>query len=222
MINYHTADRQENLKSSEKLSEYIKLYKVPLILVTISIIFLSVAAVLLVRESISTPAVVFTNEASDSAEIKMKVDIEGSVIKPGVYDVAENTRIQEIIDSAGGLSKDADFVWVEKYLNKAAKVTDGGKIYIPSRSESEGKFQISNSKLQINTNDQTKLLGVSEGAININTASKTELDSLPGVGEVILGKIISNRPYNNIEELKAKKAVGSALYEKIKNLITVY
>jgi len=57
--------------------------------------------------------------------------------------------------------------------------------------------------------------------VNVNTASLDELDGLPGVGEVISGRIVSSRPYKSVEELKEKKVLNNSLFEKLKNLITV-
>ena len=82
---------------------------------------------------------------------------------------------------------------------------------------------MSNPKTQNqNLNLKSKnILGVTEGLININTATQTELEALPGVGPVTAGKIIDGRPYQTLEELKTKKAVGNALFEKIKDKLTV-
>jgi competence protein ComEA len=57
--------------------------------------------------------------------------------------------------------------------------------------------------------------------ININTATSAQLDSLPGIGPVRAGKIISNRPYKSLEELVSKKAIGEKEFEKIKDKITL-
>ncbi|MBI2404837.1 helix-hairpin-helix domain-containing protein [Candidatus Gottesmanbacteria bacterium] len=59
------------------------------------------------------------------------------------------------------------------------------------------------------------------GSVNINTASQNELESLPGVGPVTAKKIIDNRPYQTLEELVSKKAVGNALFEKIKGSLSL-
>ena len=58
--------------------------------------------------------------------------------------------------------------------------------------------------------------------VNINTASETELDALPGVGPVTAQKIISNRPYQKIDDLVSKKAVGASVFSKIKDQISIY
>jgi len=149
-------------------------------------------------------------EASSSS--KIFIDIEGGVIKPGVYDVSFGGRIQDVLIKAGGLSDDADREWVAKNLNLAAKLVDGTKIYIPKAGEKLGEVQSANLKAQ----------SQAENIININTASLSELDVLSGVGPVTAQKIIDGRPYQKIEELIEKKIINSSVWEKIKEKISVY
>ena len=203
----------------EKYQEFLSLFKLPLIFGCIGIFLLILAIVILTKQATTGADVVFTTtDASSGASLKIHIDVAGAVFSPGVYDLPANNRVQDALIAAGGLSATADREWIEKNLNQAAKLTDGGKIYIPSIDEViEGKAQISNSKFQINQGQN--LLGVTTGQVNINTASQSELEGLPGVGPVTAGKIISGRPYQTIVELKHKKIVGNALFEKIKDRI---
>ena len=154
-------------------------------------------------------------KAGESGESggKLLVDVAGAVIKPGVYELKAGARINEALIAAGGLGEAADREWVEKNLNLAAKVTDGQKIYIPSREESNTNKDSPRSTLQ----------GLSlKEKININTASSAELDTLWGVGEATAKKIIDSRPYGAVEELLTKKAVKNNVYEAIKDSVSVY
>ena len=144
-----------------------------------------------------------------SAEIKVKtivVDISGAVEQAGVYLVPYDSRISNVLITAGGLSPKADRKYISRYINLAQRVTDGMKIYIPFENEIA-----SNPVTQLNNN-----------TININSASISELDSLPGIGITSANKIISGRPYGNIAELVSKKIVSASVYEKIKNRISIY
>lgn len=144
-------------------------------------------------------------------EVKtISVDVSGAVQKPGVYKLKEGSRIEEAIGAAGGFSKNANQEYISKYLNLAQKLVDGSKIYVPF----EGETSISQGSQVAGANVSTK--------ININTANQSELESLSGVGPVTASKIISNRPYQKIEELLEKKIVGKSVFEKIKESIAVY
>lgn len=215
---FHSS-QQEKSFFPEPIREFITLFKLPLIFGCIGIFLLILAIVILTKQATTGADVVFTTtDASSSASLKIHIDVAGAVVSPGVYDLPANNRVQDALIAAGGLSATADREWIEKNLNRAAKLTDGGKIYIPSLNETkEGKLQMTNDKLQINQGQN--LLGVTTGQVNINTASQSELESLPGVGPVTAGKIISGRPYQTIEELKTKKIAGNALFEKIKDRI---
>ena len=158
------------------------------------------------------------NSASNSSAQAVKeenlinVDVEGAVVKPGVYKLNFSSIIQDALVSAGGLSGNADRNFVAKNINLASKLTDGAKIYIPKAGEAA------------NSNNQSGVLGVREESslININTASSESLDTLPGVGSVTAAKIINSRPYGTIDELLSKKVVSGSVFTKIKDKITAF
>lgn len=139
------------------------------------------------------------------------IDVEGAVERPGIYHLPLNSRQQDGLIAAGGMSKSADRSLVAKTLNMAAKLSDGMKLYIPHVGESA--FVVSNAGGQV--------AGSMTNLISINMASASELDSLPGVGPVTADKIINNRPYGSLDELVNKKAVSKSVFEKIKEKISL-
>lgn len=164
----------------------------------------------------STKVDVLSNSV-DNANGEIAAEISGAVMTPGVYDFQNDARVEDLLTLAGGLSADADRGWTDKYLNRAAKLTDGQKVYIP--------YQLDKKSANSSTGDQTissDFSSDSNDTININTASLTELTSLPGIGQVYGQNIIEHRPYSTTEELVSKGAIGKNLYEKIKNSISVY
>lgn len=212
------------LINTDKLSYILNLYKFPLILSGIGALLLLLSVSLLVKTQ-DTPDVIFSSEASVSAKSKLRVDIQGAVMTSGVYELDEGSRIIDALASAGGLSADADRSWLAKNLNQAAKIIDGGKIYIPSVNEvNTGKIQNPKSQIQGNLSNLTSsnALGITSALININTASKAELEALPGIGPVTADKIIAGRLYQTVEELKSRKIIGQSLYNKLKDLLTVF
>ena len=193
----------------------IREHYLPLLLMLIGLIFLSGGLIYSLRSSGSDKGQDITFESgssvqsSQNSEQKITVDIEGAVINPGVYSLSSSSRIKDALIAAGGLSSGADRGWIEKNLNLALKLSDSAKIYIP---------KIGEAVVQSSTGSVVS----SSGLVNINSASASELDSLPGIGLVTAEKIIDNRPYNSIEDLKNKKIVGQSVFEKIKDKIAIY
>ncbi len=138
-------------------------------------------------------------------------DIEGAVQKPGVYELSSGSRLQDLLVAAGGLSGEADREWVEKSLNRAEKLSDGFKKYIPKKGE--------NLQPQ---KTQSEALSTQKELVNINTASTSELEALWGIGPVTAQKIIDNRPYSQVSDLLTKKILGSNVYQRITEQLTVY
>lgn len=143
---------------------------------------------------------------TEKIEDNIIIDISGEIKNPGIYKMKGKVRLYEIIDKAGGLKEEANI----NSINQARYVKDGEKIIIPSSRNSQGmdKESISNEN----------------NLVNINTASKEELLKLPGIGEVTAEKIINYRDNNNftkIEDLKNVNGIGTATYNKLKDLICV-
>ncbi|MBI4079131.1 MAG: ComEA family DNA-binding protein [Candidatus Levybacteria bacterium] len=156
------------------------------------------------------------NRVATGSAVKIIVDVSGSVVSPGVYTLSENARMQDALIAAGGLANDANREWVAKNINLAVKLSDGAKVYVPSINDQQNVSVAAQGS-------QESVLGTQyDSLININTASATTLDTLPGVGPATSQKIIDNRPYASVDELVSKKAVNKATFEKIKDKVTIY
>ena len=151
------------------------------------------------------------------SEGEITVEIAGEIVSPGVYKLPGGSRVEDLLITAGGFSAGADRDGVEKHLNRAAKLFDGQKVYVASQSE------VSSAKNSDYIKESQPVLGVNQsGLTNINTASLSEPDKLPGIGPVYGQSIIDHRPYSNVEELLSKEALKKSVYEKIKNVVSVY
>lgn len=142
-------------------------------------------------------------------------DIAGGVERPGMYELTSGSRVEDLLIKAGGLSAEADREWVERNLNRAQKLVDGAKIYIPSVGQTTENIEQSGGQVVGSSTNIT-------AKIDINTASASELDTLWGIGTVRAQDIIDNRPYQSVGELQTKKIIPSNVYEKIKDQISVY
>ena len=141
----------------------------------------------------------------------IRVEIAGEVQTPGVFEVSEGDRVEELLIKSGGLSASADRSWVEKNLNRAQKLVDGQKIYIPRLGEATKSTESMASTGGMGTKAGDK--------ININSASLKELDSLAGIGAVRAQAIIDNRPYATTQDLVSKKIIPKSVFEDIKEEI---
>lgn len=148
------------------------------------------------------------------------VEIAGAVEKPGVYKFQAGSRIDDLLITAGGLSAEADREWVDKALNRAAKLVDGQKIYIPEKGSTGSQSSVGTTPRQSSGQSVGSIL--SSGLVNINSASQAELEALPGIGPVTAQKIIEGRPYSGVEELLTRKILKKSVYEENKEKLVVY
>jgi competence protein ComEA len=180
--------------------DFAKQNILPLFLATIGIFFILAGIIQLISSRSPEKDLIF--EAGPQVKREIIIDVQGAVMSPGVYSLTPEARMVDALAKAGGLSEDADRVWVEKNINLAQIANDGLKIYIPRVGE-QG-LQISSDK------------------ININTASEAELEGLQGIGPATASKIIERRPYSDVLELVSKKVVSQNAYSAIKDKITAY
>lgn len=147
--------------------------------------------------------------ASPSPEVVVLVDVAGWVRRPGVYEFTEGARVIDAIDAAGGARSGA----VLEALNLAAPLTDGTQILVPR----EGQEGVAPAPVTGGA--------VAGGLVNVNSAIATELEELPGIGEVIAQRIIDyrteNGPFATVDELIDVSGIGDAILESISELVTV-
>ncbi len=136
---------------------------------------------------------------------KILVYVCGAVAQPGVVEVDSECRVVDAICLAGGMTKEAD----ETYLNLAGRLTDGEKIYVPTREEVS----------QWASEEQ------GNSTVNINTATLERLCELPGIGESKATDIIAYREkygsFESTEDIMKVPGIKISLYEKIADRIQV-
>lgn len=147
-----------------------------------------------------------------------KVYISGEIKNSGVYDINDGDRLDDLVKRAGGLTEKADI----NSINLAMRLEDQMKIYIPNIDENQN-INNGSTNLAIGqiSNDSTNL---QKNKININSASKEELMTLPNVGEKRAQAILDYRQENRfekIEDIKNVSGIGDKYFEAMKDLITV-
>ena len=142
------------------------------------------------------------------------VNITGAVKKPGVYPLADGSRIIDLVEIAGGFTLTAD----RSAINLARPLQDGEGIHIP-------KIITSSPIPLMSTQDSKVVIIPVTQKININKATQSELESLPGIGEIKALQIIAYREENgffeSIDQIQKVPGIGINIFNKIQALITV-
>lgn len=149
-----------------------------------------------------TPAPVTVATASAS----LYVHVSGAVRAPGLYVLHPDARVVDAVAAAGGFADDAEAAGV----NLARTVSDGEQLVVPRVGEAApaGPSGVA-----------------ADGRVNLNTADETALDTLPGVGPAIAGRIIewreSNGRFASVDDLLSVSGIGPKMLESIRDLVTV-
>lgn len=152
------------------------------------------------------------NEAEPSGEemedAALFVYVCGAVAREGVYELPQGSRLFAALEAAGGMTEEAE----SRFLNQAEALTDGQKIYVPTKEEAAaGEGQIASPE--------------DEGKVNLNTATEEELCTLPGIGEAKAAAILKFREekgaFASIEELKEVEGIKDGVFQKVKDLVMI-
>lgn len=221
-------DSPKKKKKKFNFEEFIYKYRFVLTLVLVGAILIGIGVIVTKSSYLEEPKIEVL-EVPDATlpTQEIVVEIAGAVQKPGVYKFSEGTRVEDLLIASGGFSADADRDWIAKMVNRAAKLRDGQKIYIPKAGETESNGSQQSDILSAKNEGENKVYQWEWGSgvgslVNINTASQKELEGLPGIGPVYAQSIIEHRPYSTVEELVEKDALRQYVFEKIKDLVTVY
>lgn len=152
---------------------------------------------------------VVANSSSSATPTTIMVDIKGEVKKPGVYEIAAEARVKEVVMLAGGFTEQAE----ENQLNLAEKLTDQQMIYVPNKEEA-----VIIDPVNITPTSSQK-------QININTADTNELQTLTGIGAAKAQAIIDYREENglfkSVDDLINVSGFGEKTVEKLREDITI-
>ena len=153
----------------------------------------------------------------EKEENEIIIHITGEVENEGIVKIDKNSRLADVIEEAGGTTKDADL----SKINLAYEVKDGQKIYIPNvEEELEEEYITDDAGEGVLPEENIK-----SEKVNINTAKQTELETLSGIGPSTALKIIDyrneNGEFKSIEDLKNVPGIGDSKFEAIKEDISV-
>jgi competence protein ComEA len=149
------------------------------------------------------------------------VDVQGAVLRPGVVHLQAGARVADAISAAGGYGPRVAVERVGQMLNLAAEVHDGDQVVVPSRDDPGVVASVAPGGGGAGTGGAG---GGTGGPVDLNHATASELDTLPGIGPVTAAKIIAARdeqPFASLDDLRTRKVLGAAALEKIKDLVVV-
>lgn len=136
------------------------------------------------------------------------VDVAGKVKAPGVYQLPDGSRVIDAITIAGGTRRGVD----TSHINLARKLVDGEQILVTSK-----KFE------SISPNSSRKM--VFSGKVSINSGTKAQFDSLPGIGPVLAQRIIDHRskngPFAQVSDIQNVSGIGAAIFAQIADRLTL-
>jgi competence protein ComEA len=137
----------------------------------------------------------------------VEVLVDGAVLRPGSYVLPPGSLVDDAVRVAGGPTSDADL----ERINLAAALHDGDYVHVP------GYGEVIPTPTRYGLSD--------DGQVDINLADEALLETLPGIGPAIAGRIVEyrelNGPFATIEELQEVNGIGPATFERLKSLITV-
>ena len=165
------------------------------------------------------------SSASSAASGKVVCDISGAVKEEGVYTLKSGSRLQDLIDAAGGLTSRAQI----KAINRSLLLQDQDKVYIPYKGEKTAAAptagMASNAAASSSSSSPGPAASSAAGKVNLNTATAADLQKLNGIGEKKAEQIIAYREqkggFKSIDELKEVSGIGDKTFDVLKDQITV-
>jgi competence protein ComEA len=124
----------------------------------------------------------------------LTVHAAGAVARPGTYRLPWGSRVDDLVEAAGGLTADAD----ASLVTRAAPLTDGANVVVPVRGDAAG-----------------------DGRVDLNVASERLLGTLPGVGPVTAARIVAARPFHDVDDLLRVPGIGPVRLEALRPWVTL-
>jgi competence protein ComEA len=147
--------------------------------------------------------------AATATPAPIQVYVSGAVVHADVYELSPDSIARDALDAAGGASDDANLDTV----NLARPLSDGDQVYVPHVGEAVTPV----------SQESGQPAPAGSGPVNINTADQAALETLPGIGPALAGRIIeyreANGPFAAIEDIQNVSGIGPATFEEFRDLI---
>jgi competence protein ComEA len=175
-------------------------------LVLAAAVLLLLAGLLLRDITADEPHALLISDAQDAVSGTVVVQVAGAVDAPGVYQLPAGARVQDAVLAAGGATSDADV----DALNLARRLRDGEKITLPSATRAAASPPPTLAQGQ---------------TLDLNSATKAQLDALPGIGEAYSRRIVDSRtvdgPFASVDDLVSRRVLPESMLADIRDYLTV-
>lgn len=134
------------------------------------------------------------------------VDVAGAVVRPGLHRLPAGDRVGDAIEAAGGFAPRADLSASSQSLNLAQPLEDGAKVLVP----------------ELGIDRAAVAAAADDGLVDINHATRAQLEALPGIGPVTARKIITARDegrFESVRDLRSRGLVGASVFDGLKELV---
>jgi competence protein ComEA len=149
------------------------------------------------------------DSAAGGASAQLVVHVAGKVRTPGIVRLPPGSRVLDAVDAAGGAKPGVDLTG----LNLARLLTDGEQVLVGVPPPAGGGAAAAASP------------GAAAGPVNLNTATAEALESLPGIGPALAGRILAWRTehgrFMSVDELQEVSGIGPAIFAELADLVTV-
>lgn len=150
---------------------------------------------------------------------RLVVAISGAVRHPGVFRLPAGSRVGDLIDAAGGYGPRLDAGRADRELNLAARLVDGDRVVVPSRDD-----VASSTHGATGSGTDPGSGGPVSAVLDLNRATASELEALPGIGPITAAKILASREeaaFTTVDDLRTRKLVGAKTFDALKDLVAV-
>jgi competence protein ComEA len=159
-----------------------------------------------------------TSTTAPAGEGRIAVHVAGAVARPGVVELAAGARVIDAVEAVGGAPAEADL----DRLNLAAKLVDGERVYVPKVGQAD-PGAVAGEPAE--TSETPASAGTPSAKLDLNTATQTQLETLPGIGPAYAQAIIAERQrrggFKAVNELRSVRGIGEKRFADIAALVTV-
>ena len=179
------------------------------------------------EEATGSSAIRYPGAKATGSVPSITVHVSGAVLRPGVRQLPSGARFMDAVRAAGGVAPGGDL----HAVNLAARLQDGQQVVLPTRGEAQSTIPAVSRLPSQSERERSEVAESSAGSsspafmgkVNVNTATSTQLEELPGIGPAIAASIVQHRRqqgrFRSVEDLDQVKGLGTKKLEAIRDYV---